>query len=104
MPDRSMETAWSPEMLATPFFKIGEFFSEHPARTSFYSLCNVAQGVFRWIFEEYVNMIWIYSDLDDLNTHLYAGLAHYSLSDHCYIANQHLSPVFRRENKMIGQQ
>ncbi len=70
-----METAWSPEMLVTPFSEMREFFSESPTCTSFYSLCNVAQGVFRRIFEEYVNMIWIYSDLDDFNIHLYASLA-----------------------------
>jgi hypothetical protein len=56
-----METAWSPEMVTTPFSEMREFFSEYPACTSFYSLCNVAQGVLLRVFKEYMNKIWIYS-------------------------------------------
>src|SRR3990172_6949671 len=89
-----MKTAWSPEMFATPFSEMGEFFSEYPACTSFYSFGNVTQGVLRRVFKEYMNMIGIYSNLDNLNIHFFTCLADYTLGDHCHIANQHLSSVF----------
>ncbi len=69
-----METAWNPEMLAAPFNKMREFLSEHLARTSFYTLGNVAHRVLWMIFIEYVDMIWINGYLDNLNTHFHACL------------------------------
>jgi hypothetical protein len=47
IPNASMETARRPHMLATPFFEMRKFFSQYSARSSFQSLCNKTERIFR---------------------------------------------------------
>jgi len=94
IPNRSMVTAWRPQVLITKLFEMREFFPEYPVCPSFQYFCDEAERMLGRIFEKYVDMIAIYRNFNNLNIQFFAGLAEDTLCYHCDIAGQYLSPYF----------
>jgi hypothetical protein len=99
-----MDTAWRPQVLITKLLEMGKFFPQYPACPAFQSLGDKTQRILGRIFEENVDMVGIYCDLDYLNIQFFACLAEDAFCEHCDIASQYLTPVFGGKHHMISQQ
>lgn len=97
IPNRSMVTAWSPQMLITKLLEVGKLFPQYPACPAFQSFGNKTERILWRVFKENMYMVWIYRNFDYLNIQLLTGLAKDAFCNHCDIAGQYLSPVFRGE-------
>ncbi len=71
-----------------------ELLPQYPARSAFYLFGDKAQGVFGRVLEEYVDMVYVHSYINDLDTYLRACAPDDHLSDKTDLAGQYLPLYF----------
>jgi len=101
--NRTMIIRGSPKVISNLSFELREFLAKKGRRGTFELHCDFTGRKLRWIFEEYMDMLWIHSHPNYSHIHLFGNFSDYLLTPYRNLTIQQWSSEFRAENHMISE-